>query len=104
MTDLLINSRIDPWPHQDVRAIEVASLNGHLEIVKSLLQNCTDCLQRLDTGTTSPVHLATEQGHLSVVSYFDHMNASSVDAAGKQQLLYSAALNGHTAMVAYLMQ
>ena len=50
-------------------ALHLASVVGHLEIVKFLIPKCGDGRFYLDSDGNTCLHCAAQKGHLAVVTY-----------------------------------
>ena len=85
-------------------ALHVAASNGHLDVVRILLEAGASCDS--DEGIRiTPLHWAAEMGHLEVVSLLLQAGASSnaADAHGRTALCW-AADNGHLEVVRTLLE
>lgn len=89
----------------DESPLHVASRLGHLEIVRSLLQNAAPMDAKDALGGT-PLHLAAHNGHHEVVALLvDHGAAVDLlDDRLAQTPLFSAAARGHAAIVELLLE
>ena len=93
--DPIIASKTAFWSSTLLHA---ASQNGHLEVVKFLLQRNVSLTGRNGVNL-SAVQLAAQNGHLEVVTLL-HKNGAETD----QVALYHAAANGHDDVVKFLLQ
>ena len=80
----------------DDYALRIASLNGHLDVVKCLISHGSN----IHTNNDEALRWASKNGHLAVVEYFI-MNGADIHAADDYALV-EASENGHTAIVKYL--
>ena len=78
-------------------ALMLASANGHLEMVKLLVENGADY--------TNALRLASREGHLEVVKYLVE-DGANINAKNKDSwtALMWASLNGHLEVVKYLIE
>jgi len=102
----LANNGAEPWPtdKESTMAIEPASLNGQLDIVKKLHDDCPECYQELhaarsENGGQTPLHGATAEGHISVMDFLLTIDTTPSKEDSRQQLLYQAVEGGHVAAV-----
>ena len=81
-----------------------ASQNGHLEIVKLLLEKGAD-VQGKDRWVKTPLHKASENGHLEIVKLLLEKGAD-VEAKNEwdETPLYKASQNGHLEIVKLLLE
>ena len=78
--------------------LHAASRNGHLNVVKFLIERNVSLSARDGVNFTA-LQLAAQNGHLEVVSFL-HENGAQAD----QVALYHAAANGHDEVVKFLLQ
>ena len=94
--------RDDSW-----RAIHVASFNGHIHIVKYLIEECrADVNSKTNDGWTA-LHVASLQGHLEIVRYVVqdcHVDANNTKTNFGSTALHLASQNGHLDIVQYLVE
>lgn len=93
--DPIIASKTAFWSSTLLHA---ASQNGHLDVVKFLLQQNVSLTERNGVNL-SALQLAAQNGHLEVVTLL-HKNGAQAD----QGALYHAAANGHDDVVKFLLQ
>lgn len=79
--------------------LHAASRNGHLNVVKFLIERKQVSPSARDGVNFTALQLAAQNGHLEVVSFL-HKNGAQTD----QVALYHAAANGHDAVVKFLLQ
>ena len=81
-----------------------AAQNGHIEVVKALLEKSANVDARRNTGST-PLFIAAQNGHIEVVKILLE-NKANVDASRKDSAtpLCIAAHQGHTEVVKVLLQ
>ena len=81
-----------------------ASLNGHIDIVKYLVDHCD--LLCPDEYSDIPLHLAALNGHLDIVKIFVEDMKCDPNCKGqfKRTSLHNASLNGYIDIVKYLVE
>uniref|UniRef100_A0A914C0C9 Ankyrin repeat and sterile alpha motif domain-containing protein 1B n=1 Tax=Acrobeloides nanus TaxID=290746 RepID=A0A914C0C9_9BILA len=93
-------------PCNSYTALHLASLNGHLEVVKTLLEHDPQLIGAKDRRGCLPIHLAAWNGHHLVVQHFLTIDPTLVDATNnaKECPLHLAAQHGHARVVSVLLQ
>ena len=86
----------------------VASLNGHLEVIKWLYDHGgKDDVTKADNFSQTPMYAASLNGHLEVIKWlYDHGGKyQDVTKANNfsQTPMYVASLNGHLEVIKWLM-
>lgn len=94
-SDININEKID-----GNTALEIASQEGHLEVVRWLIKNGANPKNE----NTSPLILAAEGGHFDVVKLLiDSGVEVSLKTGHETTAIYCAVKNGHTEVVKFLL-
>ena len=87
-------------------ALHYASYNGHLEIVKYLIETCRVDTEARDNDGWTALHFASDHGHLEIVKYLTA--ACNVDKEARDNdewtVLHRACSNGHSEIVKYLIE
>ena len=84
--------------------IHLASANGHVDVVKYLLDKNATIWDVADLDLWTPLHLASYHGHLPIVRIYVDLGADvnlPVDEGATP--LHMAAGNGHVEVVRYLL-
>eukprot|EP01083_Nonionella_stella_P082770 228553_1 len=89
-------------------ALHLAAINGHIDVIRYLLEETEIDVMSTDTETKNSLHLAAANGHLEIVRYF--VNETDLDVVSVvemhlfkgQNALHLAALGGHHEVVRYL--
>ncbi|KAI2490607.1 serine/threonine kinase [Fragilaria crotonensis] len=104
---LLDGANVNAQDSYGATALYIASQNGHLEVVRELLQhdNVDVNLQCTDDGATA-LYMASQQGHLEVVrELLQHDNVDvNLQCTSGATALYTAIQNGHVEVVRKLLQ
>jgi ankyrin repeat protein len=79
-------------------ALQLAALNGHMEIVRLLVENGAD----VHAGNDMPIRWAAEEGHLEIVKFLLERGADMT--ANNNVAIRMAAKNGHFDTVALLVK
>lgn len=58
---------LDRVSYKKSTPLHVATMNGHLELVKEILRRNRRLAEELDAHQSSPVHVASSEGHLEIV-------------------------------------
>ena len=80
----------------------VASYNGHIDVVRYLIEQAGANKTRPSSDGTSPFVISCQQGNLEIVKYLlreDTSNGTEVDEAN---CFAKACLNGHLSIVEYV--
>eukprot|EP01068_Selenidium_serpulae_P016333 Selendium_serpulae@DN6287_c2_g1_i1.p1 len=88
-----------------MRPLHCAARNGHLQVVKFLVEDQRAEVEAFSIYDTTPLHCAAREGHLQVVQFLvDH----GADAEAKNKLhctpLHAAAGGGHLQVVKFLVE
>jgi ankyrin repeat protein len=101
-TSLLLRSGAPVSGGENEKPIHIASRMGYKEMVNLLLQHGASLTSRTDSGNT-PLHLASEAGHLSLVKYIVELQRDGLYSLNyeKETPLHLAARNGKDSLVTY---
>jgi ankyrin repeat protein len=90
---------------EDWTALHLASANGHLNVVKVVVDIGKADANAITWDGWTSLHLASRYGHLEIVEYFIHHGVADVDAASPYgTALHCAAMNGYTAIIHFLVR
>jgi ankyrin repeat protein len=91
---------------QPYASLHYAAYNGDLVVIKTLLENDrVNVNQKCDLERKSPLFVAAQNGHLSVVKYLIYKGADlNAKTAAGWTPLFVAAHNGHLSVVEYLVK
>ncbi|XP_065831398.1 uncharacterized protein [Oscarella lobularis] len=84
-------------------AFHIASFNGHSDVVKYIVNNCSVNVNEKTNNGSTALRLACQKDNLSTVQF---LFSNQCDATAKSQLgwtaLHDASCNGHSSIVEYL--
>ncbi|KAM1094582.1 hypothetical protein EV1_009629 [Malus domestica] len=86
-------------------AFHIASKQGHLEVLKVLMEAIPELSMTVDRTNTTALHIAAAQGHTEVVSFLLETGCSLVSIARSngKTALHSAARKGHLEVIQALL-
>ncbi|KAM1159375.1 hypothetical protein ACFX19_033123 [Malus domestica] len=86
-------------------AFHIASKQGHLEVLKILMESIPELSMTVDRANTTALHIAAAQGHTEVVSFLLETGCSlmSIARSNGKTALHSAARKGHLEVVQALL-
>jgi ankyrin repeat protein len=83
----------------------VAAFQGHLDIVRFLVNEAKADVNLLDAGSCTPLYAAASKGHLAIVKFLVESEANVFIAdTGGWSPLHVAVSNGHYEVLQYLLQ
>ena len=103
--DLIKEENVEVIDEDGRTALMMASMNGHLSVVKVLVEEGEADIEKLDVYGWNALLLACSDGHLPVVQYLIEKgaNADVRDKSGTTPLI-AAANNGHLSVVKFIVE
>ncbi|KAL3861995.1 hypothetical protein ACJMK2_008001 [Sinanodonta woodiana] len=107
LLSLLIECCTDPWckTSEKETLLHRASVRGHLEMSKYLVQSYPTMLLEVDNMTRTPAHYAAQSGNIALLSYLIDCGTDPwCKTSEEESLLHRACLCGQLEMSKYLVQ
>ncbi|KAL5331401.1 hypothetical protein ACEPPN_000931 [Leptodophora sp. 'Broadleaf-Isolate-01'] len=103
LTSIDLEDKVDSTDSYGRTPLHWAAMNGHIEVVKQLLEKGANVAVANSSGGWTPLHQATWNGHVEVVKQLLEKGANTTvtDSEGRTPL-YWAAMNGHVEVVKLL--
>ncbi|XP_060560037.1 uncharacterized protein LOC132720068 [Ruditapes philippinarum] len=86
--------------HWDYGILDISAQNGHLAVVKYIVENLNYNLIKMNGMNLLPIHLSCKYGHVGIVKYLYTKHNWTIDTL----CLYFASENGHVELVSYLLE